>query len=225
MHSLNSDEYLAWLRLRISPHKAGLFQHIAAQRTRKICVVLEDIYQPHNASAVLRTCEALGIQDVHIIENKNRFETKPQVSLGASRWLSIFRYNEVANPTQICLNQLKTEGYSLWATSPHGDGVDLEAMEPSPEEPIALVLGTEKEGLSPVALEMADGFLRIPMYGCTESFNISVSAAICLHHLTWKMRLKSGWELSPIEQRNLEIEWCERATRRTEEMRAAFLNR
>jgi tRNA (guanosine-2'-O-)-methyltransferase len=224
MSSLQSEEYLAWLREQISPHKAGLFQSMAAQRTRKICVVLEDIYQPHNASAVLRTCEALGVQDVHVIENQNVFETKPQVSLGASRWLSIYRYQDGPNPTETCLNQLKNAGYTLWATSPHQDDKELEEIEPDSAQPIALMLGTEKLGLSARALEMADGFLRIPMYGLTESFNISVSAAICLHHLNWKLRKKSGWELSTPERINLEIEWCERATRRSEALRTTYQN-
>lgn len=175
-------------------------------RTRHITLVLEDLYQPHNASAVLRSCDCFGIQDVHIIENRNKYTINPDVALGASKWLNLIKYNHDENNTREALCSLKEKGYRIVATTPHTNDVDIQELPV--EKPLALVFGTELEGISEAVREMADEYVRIPMFGFTESFNISVSAAICLSHLVGKLHIsKVNWALSDAEQDAVLLEW------------------
>ena len=139
-------------------------------RTRYLTVVLEDIFQSQNASAVLRTCDCFGIQDVHIIENRNPYEINPDVELGSAKWLNMNRYNKSGHNTLEAFTELRKKGYKIIATSPHKN--DLMIQDLPIEHKIALVFGSEREGLSDIALQNADAFVKIPMYGFTESFNI-----------------------------------------------------
>jgi tRNA (guanosine-2'-O-)-methyltransferase len=198
---------LAYLTQFISENKIELFQRISAQRTRYITLVLEDIFQPHNASAVLRTADCYGIQDVHIIENYNHYRVNPDVALGAVNWINLNKYSKQEENTIETIKLLKSQGYRIIATSPHEHGVELENFDLEAGK-IALLFGTERQGLSQKALDNADEFLKIPMYGFTESLNISVSAAIILHHLIWKLKQSSiKWQLSEEEIIDLEIKW------------------
>ncbi len=175
-------------------------------RTRHITVVVEDIYQSHNASAVLRSCECMGIQDIHIIENRNAYDINPDVVLGSSKWINTYKYNKLENNTMHTINHLKKSGYKIIATSPHKNDVEIDCLDI--HHKTALLFGNEKEGLSKEAMEHSDGFVKIPMYGFTESFNISVSAAICLFHLNEKLRKSNiKWQLSKKEQEEIKLEW------------------
>lgn len=176
-------------------------------RTRYITVVLENIYQPHNASAVLRSCDCFGIQDVHIIENSYQYEFNPHVSLGAAQWLNLHRYNTLENNTPACIAGLKKEGYRIIATTPDPKAVSIHNFDVTKGR-FALLFGTEKFGLTPEACSMADEFIRIPMYGFTESFNISVSVSLCLFHFTEKIRTEMAqWQLSEEEQLDIYLQW------------------
>jgi len=197
------NEYLGGF---VTPARLEKIKKVLSRRTRYITVVLEDIFQPHNASAVLRSCECFGIQDVHIIENRYQYEVNPDVALGASKWLHLKKYNDGEYNSLTCLKKLKQRGYAIVATSPHER--DFSPGNLPLEKPIALLFGTEQEGLTTEALEMADAFLRIPMAGFTESFNISVSAAICLYELTDRLRKSDlAWQLEPKDQELLMHEW------------------
>jgi tRNA (guanosine-2'-O-)-methyltransferase len=182
------------------------FENVAATRTRFLTVVVEDIFQPQNASAVLRTCECFGIQDVHIIENENEYQVNPDVVLGASNWLTLHRWNEERNNSSQCIMNLKQQGYRIAATSLHEDAISL--FDYSIEEKTALVFGNEADGISDIVKAGADDFVRIPMLGFTESFNISVSAGICLSVLVPLLH-RSGlnWKLPEVERRHLLLEW------------------
>lgn len=193
----------------VSENKAKLFNSLILQRTRHITIVLEDIYQSQNASAVLRSCDCFGIQDVHIIENRNPFKVNRDVTLGSTKWLSLKKYNKKPANTADCYDHLRKNGYRILATSPHKGDVMLDNLDI--RHKLALVFGTELEGLSEYALKHADGYVRIPMYGFTESFNISVSAAIILHHLTEKMRGSDiGWKLNEEEMLDTKIFWMKK---------------
>ena len=170
----------------ISENKKSLFETIIKNRTRHITVVLEDIYQPHNASAVLRSADLFGVQDIHIIENRNQYEVNPDVALGSSKWLTLNKYNNQEQNTVACFENLRKNGYRIVATTPHKEDVMLDELPLN--QKTAVVFGTELEGLSDIALENADAFVKIPMYGFTESFNISVSAALTLFNLTERLR-------------------------------------
>jgi len=191
------------------------FEEVAGKRTRFITVVLEDIFQPHNASAVLRTCDCFGVQDVHIIENKNEYHINPDVALGSSNWLTLHNYNDNAHNTLDCIKSLKKQGYSIAATTLHEKSIPLEEIDMNKKT--AFLFGTEKNGLSAIALEQADCRIKIPMKGFTESFNISVSAAIILYSVTEKLR-KSGipWQLNDEELIDIKIDWVRNSVRESE---------
>ncbi|MBL7963330.1 MAG: RNA methyltransferase [Flavobacteriales bacterium] len=184
---MTDDELYEALTRYISPHKRELFDRLAPLRTRHLTVVLEDIYQPHNASAVVRTCDLVGVQDMHVIENRNAYTLNPEVSLGASKWVDIHRYRKDADNTTSCIEGLRARGYRIIVTSPHGTSDTPSTLDLS--SPVAICFGTELTGASDTLMRLADGTLRIPMYGFTESFNISVSAALVLYTLSERMRM------------------------------------
>lgn len=187
-------------------HRIQLFDKVIKYRTRYITVVVEDIFQSHNASAVLRTCDCFGIQDIHIIENRNKFDVNPDIALGSAKWLTLHKHSNPVSNTLDTLNRLKEQGYRIAATTPHQN--DCELAELNLDSKIALVFGTEVNGLSEEAKQAADLFVKIPMYGFTESFNISVSAAIILYHITEKMRKSDlAWQLNEEEILDIKLTW------------------
>jgi len=208
----------------VSENKKNKFEEIILQRTRHIAVVLEDIFQPHNASAVLRSCDCFGIQDIHIIENENKYEINPDVALGSSKWLSLYRYNKSENNTSTCIQQLKDSGYQIIATTPHKKDFTPENLPL--DNKIALIFGTEMKGLSPLAIGMADGFVKIPMYGFTESLNISVSAALMVRSLTERLHeSKIQWSLPETESYDIRIAWAMMVVKKSELLLMDFLRK
>lgn len=198
---------LGHLKEMISEERWQKFHHILDLRTRYLTVVLEDIFQPHNASAVIRTCELMGIQDLHIIENRNIYETNRDIVVGSDKWINMHKYSKSENNTLQCFTKLKRKGYKILATTPHKD--DSLITELPLDKKTAIVFGTEGDGLSETAIEHADAFVKIPMYGFTESYNISVSAALCLYELTGRMRREvKNWQLSQQEKDILLLDYA-----------------
>jgi len=207
---------IKYLSSVITEERFSQIQNVLQNRTRYLTVVLEDIYQSQNASAVLRTCDCFGIQDVHIIENKNEYNINPDVVQGASKWLDLNHYNKKENNTLDAIKKLKADGYRIVATTPHTNDVNLEKFNISAGK-TALVFGTELTGISETVRENADEFLKIPMYGFTESFNISVSAAIILHHLIFKLNETDiDWKLSPEEAEDTLLKWLRITVKKSE---------
>ncbi len=191
----------------VNGNRLSLLDKILEQRTRYLTVVLEDIYQPHNASAVLRTCDCFGIQDVHIIENRNSFELNPEVELGSAQWLTLHRYNNRKENTSEAIKILKENGYRMVAATPHMNDVEVRDFDISIGK-TAILLGTEMQGLSDEAIKMADEFVKIPMMGFTESFNISVSAAIILYQLNTRLRSSDiSWKIDHSEREEIKLQW------------------
>jgi len=213
----NRQAITEFLSSFITEHKRELIETVLAQRTKFITVVLEDIYQPQNASAVVRTADCFGIQEVHVIEGRNTYDPNPQVLQGSGKWVDIIKHNDAGNNTAACFGKLKEQGYQIIGTSPHREGTSLPDFNIS--QPVALVFGTEETGLSDYALEHVDDFLRIPMYGFTESFNLSVSAAICLSQLTSNLyKSDLNWELSEETRSDLRLAWYKKVVRRAESL-------
>jgi tRNA (guanosine-2'-O-)-methyltransferase len=209
----------------VSERKRALFERLIQFRTKYLTVVLEDIFQPHNASAVLRTCDCFGIQDVHIIENENPYQINPDVALGASNWLNLYRHQYQNNNTLSTIQHLKQQGYRIVATTPHTNDVSLENFDLHKGK-TALFFGTELKGLSQEMLQNADEFLKIPMYGFTESFNISVSASIILHHLTLKLRNSDIlWRLSEAQEQEVLLDWLRVAIKNSDSIEKEFYKR
>lgn len=218
------QEYYAALCEMISPERVSLFEKVIEERTDMQCVVVENIYQSQNASAVLRTCDCVGIQQVHVIENNNTYQINPDVALGSSQWIDLHRYNRKENNTFDCINKLKSQGYKIVATLPHEKDVYLPDLDV--KEKMAIVFGNEVEGLSSDLIENADIYMKIPMYGFTESFNISVSAAICMYNLTDRLR-KSGVDYHLSADRRIEtlIKWAKRTIRRSDMIEKELMKR
>ena len=216
-------ELIEHLSPLITDHRWNRFNEVLAERTQYITIVLENIYQPLNASAVLRSADCFGIQDVHVIENYNEFTPDREVAMGSSKWLNIKRYNEEENNTLQCIKKLKKEGYRIVATTPHKNDCNLHNFQLAKGK-TALLFGTEMEGLTDVALKEADEFLKIPTYGFTESFNLSVAAAICMQHLTHQLRQgKINWRLSELVREETLLNWLRYSIDRSEILEQNFL--
>lgn len=213
-------EYLSQF---VNEDRLQLLYRNLENRTRYLTVVLEDIFQAQNASAVVRSADCFGIQDIHIIENRNNFKVDREVAMGASKWTNLKHYNEIDNNSLVAIRQLKAEGYRIVATSPHINDVLLEDFDLSKGK-AALVFGTELKGISDSIKDEADEFLKIPMYGFTESFNISVSAAIIMHHLTMRMRNESNinWKLNSEERDVVLLHWLRKTIKQSELLEVKF---
>lgn len=206
----------------ITENKRKLFQEIIEYRTNHVTVALENIFQPHNAAAVLRSCDCFGVQNVHVIENGNKYTPNKEIDMGSSKWISMNRYNQEENNTLNCINQLKSKGYKIVATTPHEKDCMIDELPL--DQPVALLFGTELTGLSDIALEHSDAYVKLPMYGFTESYNISVSVALALFSVTERMRKDSSikWELSEEEKILTQLAWAEKVVKHPQKVRAVY---
>ncbi|MEH6514649.1 MAG: RNA methyltransferase [Maribacter arcticus] len=200
------EKLLAYLEEFISEKRMRRFNDILSHRTNYITVAVEDVYQMHNTSAVIRSCESFGIQQAHLIEGKYGQRLDEEIAMGAQKWVDIKRYKNSKEVVDV----LRNKGYKIVATSPHADSSLLQDYELDGK--MALFFGTENKGLSDYVLENSDAFLKIPMVGFTESLNISVSAAIILQHLTAKLKSSNfDWKLTPSEMMEKRLDWTKKS--------------
>ncbi|WP_430907442.1 TrmH family RNA methyltransferase [Maribacter sp. 2-571] len=214
---MGNDDLLAYLEGFISTERKQRFETVLEKRTKYITVAMEDVFQLHNTSAVIRSCEVFGIQEAHVIEGRFGKRLDKNIAMGAEKWVDVHRYPEAAT----CIGHLKDSGYQIIATTPHNDSCLLADFEIT--QKTALFFGTEKEGLSEGVLQRADGFLKIPMAGFTESLNISVSAAIILQRLTGKLRETDlPWQLSQSEKREKRLDWTKKSIKSITDIMARY---
>ena len=219
-----SKKLVEYLSGFITESRQKRFEEVLQNRTRHLTVVLEDIYQPHNAAAVLRSCDCVGIQDVHVIENQNKFEANPDVELGSAKWITLHKHNSQKENTADCITSLKKNGYKIVVTSPHKNDCSIEELDI--KNKTALFFGTEMRGATPVAFEQADAFVKIPMVGFTESLNISVSAAVTLYTLTSRLKKSSiNWRLSEKEELDIRLQWLKNSIPKAELLEKEFWGR
>ena len=212
----------AYMSTYLTERRKHLIEEISALRTRHITVAVEDVDKERNAAALVRTAECLGIQNMHIIENNTKYKLSRGIAKGADKWMDIDIYDtaQEESNTVHCIKALKTQGYKVVACSPHKE--DTTPLDISLDQPIALVFGGELEGLSQEAFNQADAFLKIPIYGFTESYNLSVSAGIILSNLIFRLEQSDlDWRLSSEEQLELKLQW----TMKTVQNAEAILNR
>ena len=201
------EQLIQYLEKFVNPNRVELLNRNLNKRTQYITIVLEDIFQPHNSSAILRSCDCFGVQDIHIIENRNKYLPNDEIALGAEQWLTLIKYNNYENNSVAALTSLKNQGYRIIATTPHNDSEFLTEFDLNKGK-CAFVFGTELTGISDSVVNMADGFMRIPMHGFTESFNISVSVAIVLYQLTQKLHNSDlNWHLEKSERLKIKLKW------------------
>jgi tRNA (guanosine-2'-O-)-methyltransferase len=170
-----ADRIVAVLAPFVSDRRRERIEASLASRTRDIVVVLEDIHHDHNSSAVMRTAEAMGIFELHVVAGKSRFIVEDKITMGAHKWLHRRSHAGIAE----AYAHLRGRGFEIWASHFHGDGGSIEEIPI--DRTVALVFGNEHEGLSAEAIDQADHWFRIPMRGFVESLNISVAAAISMY--------------------------------------------
>lgn len=200
----------------LSQRRRDLFQKVINQRTNHFTVATQDVYQLHNTSAVIRSCDVFGLQNIHVVEEVNKKKIDREIAMGAQKWVDINRYTS----TKACIKTLREQGYKIVATSPHR-GTTLQDFDISHRA--ALFFGTERDGLSEEVLQEAEVFIQIPMYGFTESLNISVSAAIILQHLTARLRQSDiSWQLSEEEKLAKRFDWVQKNLKNSKEIIERF---
>ena len=216
---------MAYLSEFVTDRRRSRMREVLEARTRYITVLLEDIYQPHNGSAVLRSCDAFGIQDVHIVERNYAYRTNPDVELGTAQWLTLHRHREEHAEAASVLAALRDAGYRTVATARRTDAVSVEELDLE-SGPVALLFGTEIAGLTDEIIAGADEAVWIPMHGFVESFNISVSVALCLQELTRRLRSSDiPWQLSSEEWQALYGQWVRGSVKNVEAIEARYNSR
>lgn len=215
-------EQVEYLRNFVIDDKNALFDRLIQERTDYVTVVMEDLYQSHNQSAVMRSADCYGIQQVHLIENRNSYDPSSTVSQGAREWLTLHRHRELENNTLATIEALKASGYRIIATTPHRDDVEIGELDLSRGK-MAFFFGTELTGLSAQVIEQADEFVKVPMYGFTESLNVSVCAAIIMYSVTQRLRQSEvDWHLQEEEKYKVLLQWYKNAIKASEEILERF---
>ena len=210
-------DYLNFLENILTDNRKENFLRVLKTRTKHFTIAVEDVFQMHNASAVMRSCEVFGIQELHVIEERYGKRIDKEIAMGAQKWVDISTYDSVTN----CIDTLKNQGYQIIATTPHENDCLLEDFDIS--KPSALFFGTERDGLSEEILRRADGFLKIPMVGFTESLNISVSAAIIIQNLTNRLRNSDvAWELTEEEILEKRLDWAKKSIKDIKRIEARY---
>lgn len=214
------EQLLSYLEEFITPERKAKFLKILEKRTNLITVAIEDVYQMHNTSAVVRSCDIFGIQKVHLIESRYGKKLDSEIAMGAQKWVDVHRYNNTTD----CLEHLKNQGYQIIATTPHNDSCLLDEFKLTGKT--ALFFGTERNGLSEEVMKKADGYLKIPMVGFTESLNISVSAAIILQRLTNDLRISQlPWKLTELEKKEKLLDWTKKSIRSIDDILERYSKR
>lgn len=212
----NDERPTAWYRERIdylasfmTEERFALFGRTLAARTNYMTVLAENTFHPHNAAALIRHCEAFGIQQMHTIETRCAFDPSQNISRGSDRWINLVRHHSTAE----ALSALKADGYRLVATTPHRESCTPETFDVERGK-FALIFGTEHAGISDEAMAAADEYLRIPMCGMVESLNVSASAAILIYQLSQRLRAQvEGWALTEEEQVRLLYQWTRQSVK------------
>jgi tRNA (guanosine-2'-O-)-methyltransferase len=209
--------YLEFLENILTENRKERFLNVLKNRTRHFTVAVEDVFQMHNTSAVMRSCEVFGIQELNIIEQRFGKRIDKEIAMGAQKWVDINTFDSITS----CLDNLQSREYQIIATTPHEDDCLLEDFDIS--KPCALFFGTERDGLSEEIIKRADGFLKIPMVGFTESLNISVSAAIIIQNLTERLRKSNiQWQLSEDEIVEKRLQWAKNSIKDIKRIEARY---
>ena len=193
-------EYLSQF---ILPERFETLSRTVSNRTKYMTLVAENMFHPQNASALVRHCEAFGVQTLHTVQTFCRFNPNVDIVRGTDKWIDMYHHTSTAE----ALQHLKGEGYRIIATSPHYQSCSPESFDVTKGK-FAIVMGTEKTGISDEVMAAADEFLKIPMCGMVESLNVSACAAIIIYMLSERMRHEvNGWQMTEAEQITTLYHW------------------
>ena len=209
--------YLEFLENILTDNRKERFLNVLKNRTNHFTIAVEDIFQMHNTSAVMRSCEVFGIQELNVIEQRYGKSIDKEIAMGAQKWVDINVFDSISG----CVDSLKAKGYQIIATTPHENDCLMDDFDIS--KPSALFFGTERDGLSEEILQKADGFLKIPMVGFTESLNISVSAAIIIQNLMNRLRNSDiNWQLSEEDILEKRLQWARSSIKDIKRLEARY---
>jgi len=219
---MEDSDFIEYLEGFLTENRLELFKKVINQRTRQFTFVLEDLFQKHNVSAVIRSADVFGIQDLYIIENQYNNFISRRVAKGAQKWMTFHSYSKVGSDnTQECIDDLKAKGYQIVVTSPHNESSFIRDFDITKKS--AIVMGVEKMGVSEQMMSQADAFIKIPMVGFTESLNVSVAAAIIMEELTTRLKASDiNWKLSEDEKKLLYTEWMKKSIKRYSEIEERY---
>ena len=213
------EKLVTYLESYLTEQRKIRFQQVLSQRTKHFTVAIEDVYQLHNTSAVMRSCDVFGIQELHVIEEQNVKRIDREIAMGAQKWVDLKRYHSAKS----CIHSLKKQGYQIVATTPHIKDCDLQDFDATKKS--CFFFGRETEGLSKEVMSKADVFLKIPMVGFTESLNISVSAAIIMQYATNKLKKSDvSWQLSESEMLEKRYDWCIKTIKSSDQILEHYKN-
>ena len=199
-------EYLTQFML---PERKATLTRAVENRTMYMTLLAENMFHPQNASALVRHCEAFGVQSMHTVQTLCKFNPNVDIVRGTDKWIDIFHHASTAD----ALSHLKAQGYRIVATSPHRQSCTPESFDVTKGK-FAIVMGTEKTGISDEVIAAADEFLKIPMCGMVESLNVSASAAILVYMLSERMRHEvDDWHLSEEEYHEILYRWSRESVR------------
>ena len=186
----------------LTAERIARIDHVLAHRLGSVAAAVEDTYDPHNAAATIRTSEALGLQDLHVIETHERFSAAKGVTKGADRWIALHRWASAAEAA----TALRAQGFRVFATRP-GAASSVEHIDVA--TPLVVMFGNEHAGLTPEAVAACDGALSVPMFGFTESYNLSVTVALAMSRIAARRRahLGAAGDLDPARRARLRARW------------------
>ena len=210
-------QLLLYLETYLTENRLDRFNAVLSQRTKHFTVATEDVYHLHNTSAVMRSCDVFGVQELSIIEAQGGKRIDREIALGAQKWVDLNRYDTALD----CIKEMKTKGYQIVATTPHKNDCLLKDFDVTKKS--CFFFGRETEGLTQEVLDHADCFLKIPMVGFTESLNVSVSAAIILQSVTNKLKQTDiNWQLSQEEKDFKKMDWIKKTIHSYDEIVERF---
>lgn len=199
---LGPDAVIAALTPYLTAERIARIDAVLAARLTSVTGVVEDVYDPFNGAAVIRTAEALGLHGLHVVEGELRFQAAKGITRGCHRWMALHRWSTAEE----CVPALRARGFRVLATAP-GAAETVDAVDVS--GPIAVVFGNEHAGLPAATVAACDGAIALPMFGFTQSFNLSVSAALALSQLAARRRayLGAAGDLDPASRAHLRARW------------------
>lgn len=216
---MQDDDLLTYLEGYLTEERKQRFLEVLQNRTKFLTVAIEDVYQMHNTSAIMRSCDVFGVQEVHVVEDRFQKRLDKNIAVGAEQWVDMHKYEDASE----CISKLRQSGYQIIATTPHNDSQLLPDF--FPKKKTAVFFGTEKEGLSEEVMQQADGYLKIPMVGFSESLNVSVSAAIIIQDLAQKIRKSNvDWQLSQDEILEKRLDWTKKSIKSVEAIIERYLS-
>ncbi|MCZ2085730.1 MULTISPECIES: RNA methyltransferase [unclassified Kaistella] len=215
---MNNQKTFEYLQQFLTDERLEKINRFAPESSDFVLPVIEDVYQFRNAAAIVRSVEACGFHKIVAMESENQFNPNLRVTKGAETWVDVERLPHSLDS----IKQIKNRGYKIVAVSPEKNATLLSDFQMT--EPVALVFGTEAEGVTDEILDFSDETLAIPMYGFTRSFNVSVAAAICVYDLKQKlMRSNLDYKLSEEKLWEMKVRWAVNSLQSGEQILAKYL--